>query len=132
MIDARSLIAVVLGGGLGSLLRYLVTFAVTQRTGPGFPWSTLLINVTGSLIIGAVAEFGQTRAFGVTPVVRVFLMVGVLGGYTTFSSFSFEMLTLAAERNLPLAFLYASASVTLGFAAAYAGVVLARALVAAH
>lgn len=132
MIDARSLVAVVLGGGLGSLLRYLVAFAVTQRAGPGFPWSTLLINITGSFIIGSVAEFSQTRAFGVTPVVRVFLMVGVLGGYTTFSSFSYEMLTLAAERNVPVAFLYALASVALGFLAAYAGVVCARALVAAH
>lgn len=132
MIDARSLLAVVLGGGLGSLLRYLVAFGVTQRVGPGFPWGTLFINITGSFIIGAVAEFGQTRAFGMTPVVRVFLMVGVLGGYTTFSTFSYDLFTLAAGRSVLPALAYAFASVAFGFAAAYAGVVAARALVALH
>jgi CrcB protein len=132
VIDGRSLLAVALGGGLGSLLRYFVAFGITQRFGPGFPWGTLIINITGSFIIGAVAEFGQTRAFGVTPVVRVFLMIGVLGGYTTFSTFSYDLFTMAAGRSVLPAFAYAFGSVALGFAAAYAGVVAARALVTLH
>ncbi|MEO9262971.1 MAG: CrcB family protein, partial [Candidatus Baltobacteraceae bacterium] len=60
-LDWRGLLAILAGGGIGSLLRYLVTLGMTQRLGPGFPWSTLLINVTGSLVIGIVFELSQTR-----------------------------------------------------------------------
>lgn len=131
-MDPRALLAVLLGGGIGSVARYAVGFWFTQRFGPGLPIGTFVINVTGCLIIGLVAELAQTRAFGVTPLVRVFLMVGVLGGYTTFSSFAYELLTLGSERFAVTALVYATASVVLGFAAAYAGVVLARALAGAH
>jgi CrcB protein len=130
-LHLRTLAAVFIGGGFGSVLRYLVTFAVTQRVGPGFPWSTLLINVTGSFIIGLVAEFYLSRAFGMTVEVRTFLMVGVLGGYTTFSTFALDALNLAREGAPSLAIAYAAGSVVLGFAAAFLGVALARAFTAA-
>lgn len=128
MIGARALFAVALGGGVGSVLRYLVTLAVTQRAGPGFPWATLLINVAGSLVIGIIAELSVTRALGIGSVTRLFLMTGILGGFTTFSTFSLDIVTLASERAALLAIAYASGSVILGFAAAFAGIVLVRAL----
>ena len=122
----QNVLAVIAGGGIGSLIRYAMTFAMTQRLGPGFPWATLLINVTGSFVIGVVAEVLQTRALASAPVVRVFLMTGVLGGYTTFSSFSYETLTLGREGDAMLAFAYAAGSVVLGVLAALCGAALAR------
>lgn len=119
------------GGGIGSVIRYAVTFGITQRLGPGFPWWTFIINVTGSFIIGIVAESVQTRAFGGAPLLRVFLMTGVLGGYTTFSTFSLDTWQLINERVALLAFAYAAGSVILGIAAAFAGIALARGLSAA-
>lgn len=127
MINWQQLLAVLAGGGIGSVLRYAVTFAVTQRLGPGFPWWTFIINVSGSLVIGIVSEVTQTRAFGGAPLVRLFLMTGVLGGYTTFSTFSLDALTLTREGNPGAALLYAGGSVVLGIAAALAGVAFVRA-----
>jgi len=124
----QAALAVAAGGGAGSLLRYGVTIAVAQRLGPGFPWWTLAINVTGSFAIGVVAEMTQTRALWATPVLRTFLMAGVLGGYTTFSTFSLDALTLAGDRAALLAAAYVVASVGFGIAAAFSGIALARAL----
>ena len=128
MVDWRAILAIGVGGGIGSVLRYLVTLVVTQRYGPGFPWSTFVINITGSLVIGIVAELSQTRSVALSPVTRLFLMTGILGGFTTFSTFSLDIVTLAGERAILLALLYAGGSVALGFAAAYVGIVLVRAL----
>jgi CrcB protein len=127
-LDWRNLFAILAGGGIGSVLRYIVTVGVTQRFGPGFPWGTFLINVTGSLVIGVVFELSQTRAIGMSSTLRLFLMTGILGGYTTFSTFSLDLLLLFSERAPASAMLYAGASVVLGLAAAFAGVVLVRAL----
>lgn len=124
----QSICAVLLGGGIGSVIRYVVTFGVSQWLGPGFPWWTFAINVTGSFIIGVVAETIQTRAFGGAPVLRLFLMTGVLGGYTTFSTFSLDTLQLFEDRVALLALAYVVGSVVLGIAAAYGGVAMARAL----
>jgi len=128
LLNWPALAAIFVGGGIGSVLRYAVTLVVTQRFGPGFPWATFAINITGSLIIGLVFELSQTRALGVTPLVRIFLVTGVLGGYTTFSTFSLDMVTLASERAFNLALLYGAGSVIIGFIAAYAGIVAVRAL----
>lgn len=128
MIGWQSALAVIAGGGIGSFLRYAITFAFAQRLGPGFPWATFVINVTGSFVIGIVAEVTQTRAMFASPLLRLFLMTGVLGGYTTFSTFSFDTLTLATERAAMLAVSYAAGSVVLGIVAAFCGVALARAL----
>ena len=128
-LDWRTLAAILMGGGIGSVLRYAVTLLVTQRVGAGYSWvATMLINVTGSFVIGAVFALAQTRALGISPLMRMFLMTGVLGGYTTFSTFSLDMVTLVSDGALPLGLLYASGSVLLGFLAAFAGVVAARAL----
>lgn len=127
-LDWRTLLAILAGGGIGSVLRYVVTLGVTQRLGPGFPYATLLINVTGSLIIGVVFELSQTRAIGMSPLLRLFLMTGVLGGYTTFSTFSLDVALLAGERAVLLSIVYAAGSVILGLAAAVAGIIAVRSL----
>jgi CrcB protein len=109
------------------VLRYLVQIAAVARFGPGFPFGTLAINLLGSFLIGVVIELSQTRALGITTELRTFLAVGVLGGFTTFSSFAFEALTLIQDGAPGLATAYAAGSVVLGIVAALAGVALARA-----
>ena len=125
--DPRLLVAVLVGGGLGSVLRYGVTMAVTQRVGQGFAWGTLLINLTGSLAIGLVAGWLQTRGLGIAPVARTFLTVGLLGGFTTFSAFSLDTLTALAGGAAASGVLYAGLSVIGGILAAFAGIAVARA-----
>jgi CrcB protein len=89
------------GGALGSIGRYWMAMAVTMVTGPAFPWGTILINVLGSFIIGL---FGTLTTSGgkltVPSDARVFVMVGICGGFTTFSSFSLQTLDLAREGRL--------------------------------
>lgn len=125
MIDWRAVAAVAVGAAIGGVLRYLIGQIFLQRFGPGFPYGTLFINVSGSFFIGIVAQFALTRAFGVAPLVRFFLATGVLGGYTTFSTFSLEALTLLESGAVP-ALIYTAASIVLGFGGAALGIVLTR------
>jgi CrcB protein len=119
-------LAVFVGGGLGSLARYLAGLVFLQRFGPGFPYGTLAINLAGCFLIGIVAELAQTRAFGIGSTARLFLVVGVLGGFTTFSTFAYDSVTLAGEALTIPAVVYVIASVGGGIVAAFAGIVLAR------
>jgi CrcB protein len=126
-VEGKAIAAIFVGGGIGAALRYLVGSAMLQRFGPGVAWSgTLLINVTGSFLIGIIAQFALTRSFGVTPLVRAFAITGILGGYTTFSTFSLDTLVLIGDGAAPLAAAYAAASVACGVFAAYLGQALAR------
>ena len=125
-MNLKAIVAVALGGGVGSALGYIVNFIVVARVGPGFPFGTLLINITGSLLIGVVAELAATSSWGMTPLLRLFLAVGVLGGYTTFSTFAFDTVTLVGDRTIGIATMYVLASVSLGVLAAFAGQVLVR------
>jgi CrcB protein len=127
MLDWRVLAVVAAGAGVGGVLRYLVGFAFVQRFGPGFPWGTLFINLSGSFLIGVVVELSQTRAFSGSPYWRPFAATGLLGGYTTFSAFAYETLTLAGEGALLLSLGYAVGSVALGVLCAYLGIVAVRA-----
>ena len=127
-MNAQAVLAVFAGGGIGSVIRYLITFGVTQRLGPGFPWATFLINVSGSFAIGVAAELTLTRATSAPLPVRLFFMTGVLGGYTTFSTFSFDALQLAGDRAVLLAVAYTAGSVILGIIAAFGGVALVRSI----
>lgn len=106
---------VMLGGSVGAGLRYGLGAWVQTLSGPSFPWSTFLINVSGSFLIGMVVRLNLGGAL--SPEARLFLAVGVLGGYTTFSSFSYETLTLVQQGEWLKALLYALGSVVLGFAA---------------
>ncbi len=128
MIDARVLLSVGLGAAIGGVLRLLVTQLVVARAGAGFaPAATMFINISGSYLIGVVIETAGTRA-DLSPLWRYFLATGILGGYTTFSTFSFEALTLASGGLVLTSLLYTAGSVILGIAAAFGGIVTARAL----
>jgi CrcB protein len=119
-------LAVGLGAALGGIGRYAVGLFFLSRFGPGFPFGTLFINVSGSFCIGIVAALAQTRALGFHPLLGIALTAGLLGGYTTFSSFSYETLTLGSEREWRLSLAYALGSVILGVVACYLGIVTAR------
>ncbi len=115
------------GAFLGANLRYLLQTWTANRWGPGFPYGTLIINVTGSLILGFFITL-VTQRVAVSTEWRLFVAVGLLGGFTTFSSFSVETLNLMQTgRWLPAA-LYMAGNVCLGVFAAYLGVILARAV----
>lgn len=103
---------VVLGGALGSMARFGLTAAVTAVTGPAFPWATLLINVIGSFAIGLFASF-TTGAPHLPYDIAAFVMVGICGGFTTFSSFSLQTFELAQSGELLRAGIYILLSVTL-------------------
>ncbi|MBI3258310.1 MAG: fluoride efflux transporter CrcB [Ignavibacteriae bacterium] len=118
---------VLLGGAIGTGCRFgLVNLLVlVLREPPKYPYATFFINITGSLAIGFLAELFDAR-IPVSPELRAMLLVGVLGGYTTFSSFSLETLNLIRDNKPGAALLYSAGSVVLGLLATWAGVQLAR------
>lgn len=117
---------VALGGALGSVLRFAVGAIVRGMPSlAGLPWATLGVNVTGSLAIGALAGL-IAGGNDITPPVRAFVMVGVLGGFTTFSTFALEGIDMLQSGSAVKAIAYASASVMLSIGAAALGVTLAR------
>jgi fluoride exporter len=125
-MDVKLLVAVALGSAAGGVCRVLLGQLFVARFGPGFPYGTFVINVTGSFAIGIVAELTATRAIGFAPLARAFLAAGFLGGYTTFSTFSLDTATLIADGAASLAAIYAVASVVLGLLGAFGGQVVAR------
>jgi len=109
-----SLLALVfVGGGIGSMCRYAMATGL-QRSFPGpFPVGTFWVNLAGCFAIGLVGALGLERA-ALSPEARTFLMVGILGGFTTFSSFAWETLGLLSVRDILRAALYVGGSVFLG------------------
>lgn len=89
---------VFVGGGIGAALRYWLTGGVYRFVGADFPYGTLLVNILGCFLIGFMMTFFEER-FSVQPTLRVFLTIGVLGGFTTFSTFSYETIALIKEGN---------------------------------
>jgi fluoride exporter len=125
-VNWQSALLVAVGGAIGSVARWATAFLIGQQLGPAFPWPTLTINVVGSFLIGVIGELARTASLGVTPDVRTFLVVGCLGGFTTFSSFSFETLGLLQRGAEGPALAYAVGSVVLGLIAAWLGFAAAR------
>ncbi|OGF17959.1 MAG: hypothetical protein A2W00_12565 [Candidatus Eisenbacteria bacterium RBG_16_71_46] len=123
----KSLLAVALGGALGSALRWWLSGLVQDWTGSVFPWGTFAVNALGSLLIGFVAALAFERAL-VSPLVRVFVIVGVLGGFTTFSAFSYETVSLLREGQWFAALGYAGGSLVIGVVGALAGLALGLSL----
>lgn len=121
----KILAAVALGGGLGAVCRYLMAVLVGRWIGHGFPWGTLVVNLLGALLMGMLIEAAALR-FSLGPLPRALLVVGFLGGFTTFSTFSLDMVTLIERHQAGLAVVYATASVGLGVAALFAGLTLVR------
>jgi fluoride exporter len=116
-----------IGGFLGANARYLVAGWIAARYGASFPYGTLVINVSGSFVLGLFIALITDR-FMIHPYWRLFFAIGFLGGYTTFSTFSFESFELLLERSFLLAAANMIGSVLLGQMAVLAGVVLARLL----
>jgi len=116
---------IVLCGGAGSLARYLTGMAVTARLGSRFPWGTLAANVAGSFLIGLIMTL-LTERVTVSPNWRFALVVGFLGGYTTFSSFEWETFAAVREGGFWIGAANVAGSVTLGYAAVWVGSMLAR------
>ena len=121
--------AVLVGGAIGSLVRLLVGAAIQQRVGLGFPLGTLVINVTGSLLLGFIMRVALDTT-AVTPVMRALLTTGFCGGYTTFSTFSFETVDLIREGLYARAGAYVTLSVVLGLVGAFAGFAAAHGMLA--
>ncbi|MCI0488181.1 MAG: fluoride efflux transporter CrcB [Blastocatellia bacterium] len=124
----QKILLVVLGGAFGTGFRYLLSSLIYSFVKePSFPYANLVINVSGSFLIGLLAELFEARLL-VSPSMRVALLTGVLGGYTTFSSFSFETYSLLRDGETGFALLNVSMSVVLGLAAVWAGIRVAQAL----
>jgi CrcB protein len=120
-------VAIAIGGALGCWARYAQTTLVQAVYGRGFPLATLSINVIGSFLMGFLF-IATLERLTIAPAIRTGVLTGVLGGYTTFSTFEMETLLLAESGELVKAALYVVLSVVLGFVAAFGGAYLARAL----
>jgi fluoride exporter len=116
---------VLIGGGTGALTRYVAASAIMTRFGGKFPLGTLAINVTGSFLIGFLMTM-LTERFQLDPQWRLLLVVGFLGGYTTFSSFEWETFTAVRDGALWAGMLNIVSSVVVGYIAVWLGVMLAR------
>ena len=116
---------VFLGGGLGAALRHGINLGALRWLGPAFPFGTLIVNVTGSLIMGLIAGYFAFKG-DASQHWRLFLTTGILGGYTTFSAFSLDAALLYERGEVSLAAIYVLASVLLSIAGLFAGLALAR------
>jgi CrcB protein len=116
---------VFVGGGLGASLRHTVNVTCAKCIGTAFPWGTFIINVTGSTVMGLIAGYLAFKGEASQPW-RLFMMTGILGGYTTFSAFSLDIALLYERGALGLAAAYVLGSVILSIAGLFAGLALVR------
>ena len=116
---------IAIGGAIGSVGRFWLSGLIANRCGATFPWGTIIVNVTGCLVIGFFNTLTGTEGrWLVSPTTRTFFMIGICGGYTTFSSFSLQTLNLANDGE----WLYAGANILYSVALCLAGVWLGHAL----
>ena len=128
-MNAMILAAVGVGGAIGSMARYLVAGFVQNPSWNGFPYGIFIVNVTGGFVMGLLVE-GMALKFNVSPVTRAFLTTGVMGGYTTFSTFSLEAAMLIQRHAYGQASVYIAGSALLSIFALFAGLWLMRAIYA--
>lgn len=122
-----NILLVAVGGAIGSVARYLVGLWATRLAGPNFPWGTLTVNVVGAFAIGLLVEM-VARRFDASTEIRAFIVTGILGGFTTWSSFTLDTMVLFERGEIGLSALYLLASLLVSFAAIFAGLALGRAL----
>lgn len=121
-----TILYIALGGGIGAVLRYLVTSQATHMLGTSFPYGTAIVNVTGSCLMGVlIGYFAKTLPHSME--MRSFLAVGVLGGFTTFSAFSLDAVNMIERGQVMQAVIYIGTSVILSIAALFVGLYLMRA-----
>ena len=123
----NGLLYVALGGALGASARHVLSAAMFKLMGPDYPWGTLVANVFGGLLMGVLIGWLAFKVSGGENL-RLLLGVGVLGGFTTFSSFSLEAVRMIESKAYGLAAGYISVSVILSIAAVFAGLMMARKL----
>ncbi len=116
----KNIILVALGGGIGSSLRYILSLAVQKNMGTAFPWGTLAVNILGSLLIGFLYGIADKGQF-ITSEWRLLLMVGICGGFTTFSAFAGEGYVLLKNGELFSLAIYSGLSLIFGILAVYLG-----------
>jgi crcB protein len=121
------MLLVALGGATGSVLRYLVGHWSLRVFGPAFPWGTLIVNIVGSFAIGLLTEL-IARRFSAPMEMRLLLLTGFLGGFTTFSAFSLDALVLFERGAAITATAYVAASVGLSLAAVVGGLAFGRSM----
>lgn len=119
------IVPVAIGGGLGAVLRYQVQGWIQNRLGASFPYGTLIVNISGAFLIGVLMTIFLDR-FEAAPAWRLFLVVGILGGYTTFSSLSWETYQLFVTGSVGQACLYAGGSFVGGMTGLLLGIFLGR------
>ncbi len=117
-----------LGGAIGTAARYGISVWSREAFGPVFPWGTLIVNVVGSFLLGAIMYVGLNTTL-ISPTVRLALGTGVMGGFTTYSSFNYETIALLQGRELRLAGLNVAVTLIGCFVAGWLGIGLARKLV---
>ncbi len=121
----RNILLVGFGSMLGGIARYLVTLLAAQYSSSGFYYGTFAANITGCFLIGMVAGMAERFEF-ISPELRLFLAVGICGGYTTFSSFAYENILLLQQKDYAVFFIYTAASIIVGLTAVLAGLWLTR------
>src|SRR5689334_9202096 len=118
-------VLVFVGGGLGASLRHTINMTCAKCIGTTFPWGTFIINITGSIVMGLIAGYLAFKGQASQPW-RLFLMTGILGGYTTFSAFSLDTAMLYERGAVGLAAAYVLGSVLLAVAGLFIGLALIR------
>jgi fluoride exporter len=125
----QAALLVFIGAGLGGVLRHLINLAMSRLLGDAFPYGILFINITGSLVMGLLVGWLAFRAGeGWTRNAQLFIATGILGGYTTFSTFSLDAFRLIERGQIGLAALYVGGSIVLGVGGMWAGLALMRSL----
>ena len=125
MGNAINYLLVFFGGGLGATLRHLINVTCARCIGTAFPYGTFIINITGSIVMGLIAGYLAFKGEASQPW-RLFLMTGILGGYTTFSAFSLDTALLYERGEIGLAAVVCAGSVVLSIAGLFAGLAIVR------
>ncbi|MCX7985243.1 MAG: fluoride efflux transporter CrcB [Bacteroidetes bacterium] len=116
---------VFLGGGIGAVLRYWLSGAIPRYWGSSFPYGILTVNILGCFLIGIVMTVFENR-FLINPSLRMFIAIGIIGGFTTFSTFSYETLAMLHDSEFLKAGLYVTSSVLFGLGATYIGSIIGK------
>ena len=116
----NSAVLIFLGGGLGSVLRFLISQYISKKIESGIPWGTFVVNILGSLLLGAIIGFFHKMNLSSSQYV-VFFTLGFCGGFTTFSTFTMENMLLLKNGDWTLVFIYSLTSVIIGILAAFGG-----------